>query len=134
MHEIGLSIAHNQYHKHGAYLLNNSELPGFTREEQSKLAFLVRCHRRKFPIEEIQIIPEENQDRMLKLCIILRLAVVLHRSRAYVALPEYKLLAEDSSLEISFPEGWLDDHPLTEADLAIEADCLAVTKISFGFH
>lgn len=134
LHEIGLAIAHNQYHKHGAYLLNNSDLPGFTREEQFKLAFLVRCHRRKFPIEELSLFQEDNQDKILKLCMILRLAVVLHRSRAYAALPEFKLVAKDNALEASFPEGWLHDHPLTEVDLEIEADYLTVTKTVLGFQ
>ena len=49
--------------------------------------------------------------------LLLRLAVLLHRGRSSVALPEIKLTPRADSLEMRFPPGWLDDHPLTVADL-----------------
>ena len=49
LHEAGLFVSHNQYHKHGAYLLANGDMSGFSRQAQSMLASLVRGHRRKFP-------------------------------------------------------------------------------------
>ena len=52
LHEIGLAISHSQFHRHGAYLLEHSDLAGFSRPEQRLLAFLVRAHRRKFPLRE----------------------------------------------------------------------------------
>ena len=45
LYEIGLSISHNDYHKHGAYILANSDIAGFSRPEQTVLADLVRSHR-----------------------------------------------------------------------------------------
>ena len=57
LHEIGLSIAHTQYHRHGAYLLSNADLAGFSRPEQYNLAMLVRAHRRKFPLQELESLP-----------------------------------------------------------------------------
>ena len=56
LHEVGLAISHSQFHRHGAYLLEHSDLAGFSRPEQRLLAFLVRAHRRKFPIREWQVI------------------------------------------------------------------------------
>ena len=47
LHEIGLDVAHSGYHRHGAYLLENADMPGFAREEQLLLARLVGGHRRK---------------------------------------------------------------------------------------
>ena len=47
LHEIGLDVAHSGYHRHGAYLLENADMPGFAREEQLLLARLVGAHRRK---------------------------------------------------------------------------------------
>ena len=44
VYEIGLDIAHSQYHKHGAYLIEHSDLPGFSRQDQQALALLVRGH------------------------------------------------------------------------------------------
>ena len=47
LHELGLDIAHAHYHRHGAYVLANADMPGFPREEQQLLACLVSAHRRK---------------------------------------------------------------------------------------
>jgi len=133
LHETGLAIAHNQYHKHGGYLLNNSDLPGFSREEQSLLAFLVRCHRRKIAPEELQTLSDDIQQKALRLCIILRLAVVLNRGRSQNALPEFQLTADDGNIQIKFPDNWLSEHPLTGADLKTEADYLASIKTTLIF-
>jgi exopolyphosphatase/guanosine-5'-triphosphate,3'-diphosphate pyrophosphatase len=46
LHEIGLSISWSGYHKHGAYLVSNSDMPGFSRQEQALLAALILGHRR----------------------------------------------------------------------------------------
>ncbi|MGH8119431.1 MAG: exopolyphosphatase [Gammaproteobacteria bacterium] len=133
LHEIGLAIAHNQYHKHGGYLLIYSDLPGFSREEQSLLAFLVRCHRRKFAPEELQALAEDIQQKALRLCIILRLAVVLNRGRSLNPLPDFRLTADDGNIQIKFPGNWLAEHPLTGADLNTEAEFLAAIKTTLSF-
>jgi len=124
IHEIGLAVAHAQYHRHGAYLISNSDMPGFSKQDQITLATLVRAHRRKLPKEDLQNIPEHDQDRVLRLCILFRLAVLLNRSRFYSSLPKLKLTAKNHDLKLSFPERWLHDHPLTQADLESEADYL----------
>ena len=51
MHEIGLDVSHSQYQKHGAYLLEYADMPGFPREEQRLLACLVGAHRRKIDLD-----------------------------------------------------------------------------------
>lgn len=121
LHEIGLVIAHSGYQKHGAYLLANSDLPGFSRREQSLLAALVRGHRRKFPRSAF----EDHGKAAQRLCILLRLAILLHRSRSPDELPEIRVNAEGMNLELVFPDGWLAQHALSEADLAREAEYLA---------
>ena len=124
LHEVGLAVAHAQYHRHGAYLVLNSDMPGFSNQDQNKLATLVRAHRRKFPQEELQNIPEHERDRVLRLCILFRLAVLLNRSRFYSSLPKFKLSAKNHELNLIFPDRWLLDHPLTQADLESEAEYL----------
>ena len=57
LQEIGLSIAHNQYHKHGSYLLTHLNMPRFAHGEQRRLAALVRGHRRKMPLAEFGKLP-----------------------------------------------------------------------------
>ena len=54
LHEIGLDVSHSGYHRHGAYLLENADMPGFPREEQRLLARLVGAHRRKLDLEGVE--------------------------------------------------------------------------------
>jgi len=134
LHEIGLSVAHHQYHRHGAYLLHNSDLPGFSREDQARLALLVQGHRRRYPVDELKQLPGESRGKMLRLCVILRLAVVLHRSRVYAALPRFTVTAGDDTIRLKFPPGWLDGHPLTQADLQLESELLAEGGVQLAFQ
>ena len=56
--------------------------------------------------------------------LLLRLGVLLHRGRSSVPLTPIKLVARRDSLELRFQPGWLDDHPLTVADLQSEIEHL----------
>jgi len=124
LHEIGLDIAHSGYHKHGAYVLDNADMLGFTQQEQDLLAALVRSHRRKFNGKAFCGLPERWQVPARRLAVLLRLAVVLHRNRSPEPLPGLTLTARGDRLHLGFPAGWLDDHPLTRADLEQEAGFL----------
>jgi exopolyphosphatase/guanosine-5'-triphosphate,3'-diphosphate pyrophosphatase len=124
LHEIGLAVAYTGYQHHGAYLIANSELPGFSADEQALLAALVRGHRRGLRAAALRELPGGG-DRGLRLCILLRLAVLLYRSRQPEPLPALHLRADRATLRIAFPAGWLHRHPLTRADLAREATYLA---------
>ena len=123
LHEIGLDIAHSHYHRHGAYVLENADMPGFSRQEQSLLAALVRAHRRKFPSSVFRNLPTKG--RLVEhLAVLLRLAVLLHRSRTEV--PRMTLVPGRRSLTVQPPAGWLVAHALTQADLLEEAELLKV--------
>jgi exopolyphosphatase/guanosine-5'-triphosphate,3'-diphosphate pyrophosphatase len=119
LHEIGMDIAHSQYHKHGGYLLANMDMAGFSRLDQHHLAVLVRAHRRKFPVDDV-----EMPTRLRRLAVILRLSVVLHRSRTGDPLPHVSLKARGNQIKLEFPDDWLNRHPLTELDLVQEASYL----------
>jgi exopolyphosphatase/guanosine-5'-triphosphate,3'-diphosphate pyrophosphatase len=124
LHEVGLDIAHAQYHKHGAYLLQHADLPGFPREEQALLAALVGNHRRKLNRLQIEDLVPPWHLKAEFLIVLLRLAVLLHRGRGARALPEIDLRPKGRSLEALFPKGWLEEHPLTAADLEQEVEFL----------
>lgn len=124
LHEIGLDIAHSQYHKHGEYVLRHSDMAGFSRQEQLLLAVLVRAHRRKFPVDVLTEVPDDDRETAARLAALLRLSVVLHRSRLPQPLPALSFAASGRELALRFPVGWLADHPLTQADLESEADNL----------
>ena len=124
LHEIGLDVSHSGYQRHGAYLLENADMPGFPRGEQLLLARLVGSHRRKFAQQGLEdLIPPWDRSA-LYLIVLLRLAVLLHRGRSPAALPPIVLTPAYRSLEIEFPGRWLNDHPLTSADLQQETEHL----------
>ena len=134
LHEIGRDIAHSQYHKHGAYILSNADMPGFSRQEQQVMSVLVRAHRRKLPASEIKALPESWHKLLHRLIILLRLAVLLHRNRSDAPLPEIKLLVKKRNLTLLFPTGWLTDNTLTQADLEQEAGYLDKAGFTLEFE
>jgi len=129
LHEIGLSISHSQHHQHGAYIVANTDLAGFTREEQEALAATLRCHRRSVPERAFEHLPERLQERARKLSVLLRLSVVLQRGRQPEAIPSMRLQAIGSQLRLRFPPDWLDQHPLTRADIKQELTALEALGI-----
>jgi exopolyphosphatase/guanosine-5'-triphosphate,3'-diphosphate pyrophosphatase len=134
VHEIGRAIAHSQYHKHGAYMLSNCDMPGFSRGEQAVLAALVRGHRRKFPEAEIKALIPKLTEPTRRLCVLLRLAVLLHRARTDDQTPTIKAEIRGQILELRFPKSWLERHPLTCADLEQEAQYLDAAGIGLAFR
>jgi exopolyphosphatase/guanosine-5'-triphosphate,3'-diphosphate pyrophosphatase len=124
LHEIGLLLTHDQYHKHGAYVLEHSDLPGYSRNDQHLLAALVRRHRRSFPADAFADQPRDWVRPARRLCVLLRLAVVLHRGRSTEPLPPISLHVQRQRMQLCFPAGWLANHPLTCADLRLEARVL----------
>jgi len=133
LHEIGLTIGHSQYQKHGAYLVHHADLSGFTRQEQSVLSALVLGHRRKFPIQVFAALPKPVRDCSLRLCVILRLAVLLHRSRSPATMPYPMLHPDGERLRLSFPDDWLAQHPQTRLELEQEAERLLAADIRLEF-
>jgi exopolyphosphatase/guanosine-5'-triphosphate,3'-diphosphate pyrophosphatase len=129
LHEIGLDVSHSGYHRHGAYLLENADMPGFPREEQRLLARIVGGHRRKLSLEGLEELVPPWDRSALYVMVLLRLAVLLHRGRSPAALPQIELRATARSLEVDFPAGWLKDHPLTSADLQQETEYLRVSGL-----
>ncbi|MEO5574027.1 MAG: exopolyphosphatase [Gammaproteobacteria bacterium] len=130
LHEVGLAVSHNQYHKHGAYLIGNSDMPGFSRQDQQLVAALIIGQRGKFPLPVFQEFPDNLQGLAQCLCIMLRLAVLLNRSRSEQPLPRISFAIIDRGLQMKFPKNWLHDHPLTRADLAQEARYLKAVKLN----
>ncbi|MBK6658603.1 MAG: exopolyphosphatase [Proteobacteria bacterium] len=133
LHEIGLSVTHSQYHKHGAYLLTYLDMPGFATGEQQRLAALVRGHRRKVPLADWQRLPAAQQQRVLRLGVLLRIARLVHRRRSEEALSQVEASVENGTLKLRFAHGWLDAHALTRADLEQEALYLKAANIKLKF-
>jgi len=131
VHEVGLDIAHYQYHKHGAYLIEHSDLAGFSRQDQQMLALLVRGHRRNIPKEKLAEFGDEAI-KLIRLCVLLRFAILFHHIRGTQEMPQVHLHASEQGLAISFPDGWLAANPLTEADFRQEAEWLKRVDIELS--
>jgi len=117
MHEIGISVAHNAYHKHGAYILTFADMPGFSKKDQARLAMLVLGHRGK--LEKLGALPAVDSAWRLIFC--LRLAVLLHRTRDDRALPAWRVKATPNGFQLELPAEWLSANPWTAAALGEEA-------------
>jgi exopolyphosphatase/guanosine-5'-triphosphate,3'-diphosphate pyrophosphatase len=115
--EVGLSIAHAQYHKHSAYVLSNADMPGFSRVEQQRLARIVLAHRGKLD----KLSGEGLEDSDWNLVFALRLASTLLRRRTRVRLPSFRVLANDARFSLELPKSWLARNALTAAALETEA-------------
>jgi exopolyphosphatase / guanosine-5'-triphosphate,3'-diphosphate pyrophosphatase len=133
LHEIGLQISHGAYHKRGAYVLMHADLPGFSRQEQALLATLVLCHRSKFRQASFDELIKPARKPGRRLCILLRLAVLLHRGRTGEQVPDVDIRVEKNNVNLHFPQGWLEQHSLSHADLNKERDYLQDAGISLEF-
>jgi exopolyphosphatase/guanosine-5'-triphosphate,3'-diphosphate pyrophosphatase len=116
LYSVGLDIAHNDYHKHSAYVVQHVDLAGCSRVEQTHLAALVLAHRKRFPLKQF---PPGN-DNLIHLAMLLRLAVIFHRGKKSEGLPCIELTAAKKKIKLKLPTAWLDQHPLTHADLETE--------------
>lgn len=124
VHQIGLDISHTQYHHHGAYLIDNSDLMGFSKRVQRQLALLVRSHRRSIPESLLSGWPKSVSRKLIHLIVLLRVANVLSHSRGD-ALPEYSMNISGSILSLYFPDRWIEQRPLIAANLESEKRYLA---------
>ena len=120
LHEIGLAIAYAGHHKHAAYLIEHCAMAGFSQNLKHQLALLVRHHRRKFSLGSFHDLPPELSDTTIKLAVILRLSILLHRARDphMDVLPD--VMVAGNTIQLTLDKDFLSEHPLTVADLSDE--------------
>ena len=117
LHELGLAIAHSKYHLHGAYVIENSDIAGFSQQQQQFLAALVRTHRRRVHKSDFDALPDRLLPAARRLAALLRVAVVLHRARDSDPIPELGARAGKDGLVLTLAAHWYDRRPLLKADL-----------------
>ena len=133
LHEIGIDIAHSQYHKHSAYIIEHADLAGFSTQDQILLASIIRSHRRKFSFQLFNELPTPWNVSAPYLTVVLRLAVLLRRNRHDDELPSFKITIANFKINLKFPDSWLSQSPLTHADLIQEAEYLKSAGFTFEF-
>lgn len=132
-HEIGMAISHKQYHRHGAYVLRNADLPGFSQDEQETLAMLVLCHRRKLPLDSLPEMTAPDWIHFLHLVVLLRLATLFKYVEQLEYLPDFRVDIKPGYLHLQFPDEWLQQHPLTLQELGQEKVLLTRADFELDF-
>ena len=133
LHEIGLDISHDGYERHGAYIAENADMPGFPRAEQRYLAFLVGSQRHNLWMAQLEQLPKKWRVSALRVALLLRLAVLLNRSRKHDVAPALEIQTRKKSLRLSFDQEWLKANPLTVADLECEQELLKLVDYRLTF-
>jgi exopolyphosphatase/guanosine-5'-triphosphate,3'-diphosphate pyrophosphatase len=121
LHEVGLSINYNGMHRHSAYILQHSNLPGFNQEQQTLLATLVRFQRKAIRLEELPRLTLFKKKYYLPLIQLLRLSVLLNNQRQATCFPESLVLTtDDNHWTLLFPAGYLAKNNLVQLDVERE--------------
>ena len=119
-----MAISHKHFNRHSAYLLRNADLPGFSQGEQEQLAVLALGQRGKLGSDLFVDIAESDQSRMEYLLTLMRLAACFKYVEALAQLPDFSILASEHAITLEFPEGWVEEHPLTARELEEEQGVL----------
>ncbi|MBZ0091818.1 MAG: exopolyphosphatase [Sulfuricellaceae bacterium] len=129
LHEAGRDIAHGGYHKHGAYILANADMPGFSKTEQAVLSLLVLGQRGSLSKVQSMVSSMDEWGMILSL----RLAVLLYRGRTDSAPPRFHLRCSGQRFELALEQSWLVDNLLVETMLLSEAKEWRAVGMEFKF-
>lgn len=124
LHETGLSLSHSSYQKHSAYLVEASDMAGFSHQEQQFLAALVGFQRREIPVDYADKLPQRMHRALSISLLCLRLAWIFCRTREDDAIPPFKISLDEQRVHLSLPRAWEANNPLTIADLDYEKQSL----------
>ncbi|WP_104400521.1 exopolyphosphatase [Vibrio penaeicida] len=123
LHEVGLSISYQGFHRHSEYILKNTNMPGFNQEQQLVLATLARFQRKALKLHELPEFALFKTKHILPLIRIMRLAVLINGQRNDSPTPNIQIELEEHAWHLKCnDENWLEDNKLLEADLALEKE------------
>lgn len=129
LHEIGLHINRRGIQEHSSYIIGNTELPGFSREEQDILALLLKHYRKRFKRKSFGDFTLYNKRTLALMVAILRIAVLVNIRRLDDARPNLTAAISKNRIELTFPDKWLEENPVIRSDLRNEAEILKGNKI-----
>ena len=120
LHEIGLLIEYKQYHKHTAYIIENTDMPGFSQSEHKVIAAVANAHRSDIQKGSFDALGAHSTLTQY-LVRLLRIAVILSMRRQDDVLPKIELSVEKDTLDLKFANNWLKEHPLMASELQQES-------------
>jgi exopolyphosphatase/guanosine-5'-triphosphate,3'-diphosphate pyrophosphatase len=129
LHEVGLDINHEIYHKHSGYIVENCHMAGFGYDEQNILAKLVQCHRKKPDWSQIESLPKEQLDEFYIVLQILRLACILTRARNDLQDISWSISFNGKQIRFCAPPAWWHEQTLAAEDLDTEVKYMKKSPI-----
>jgi exopolyphosphatase / guanosine-5'-triphosphate,3'-diphosphate pyrophosphatase len=124
LHEIGLVVSPRQPHRHAAYLVENGDMPGFSADERRAIGLLIRSQRGGLPTFALTSFGGDDKARMQRLAVLLRLAVILERTRSDDDSPAFAAHVATDELRLSLGADWLTSHALSRRELEAETERL----------
>jgi len=130
LHEIGLALSHASYQEHSAYLVEASDMAGFSRQEQLFLTTLVQFQRRDIPVDYADRLPKRLHMALRMSLLCLRLSWIFCRTREDEAIPDIDIALNESCVRLGLSASWMQDRALTNADLEHEVQALQTTGLN----
>ena len=113
LHEVGVAVSQKNYSQHSAYLVLNSDLPGFAQQDQEIMATLISGLRGKIRLDALDAIPDRKRQNVARMMVLLRLAVILKHVEEVESIPNLAVCARGETLTLTYPKDWGEAHPLT---------------------
>jgi exopolyphosphatase / guanosine-5'-triphosphate,3'-diphosphate pyrophosphatase len=131
LHEIGASVSHESSHRHGAYILENTDAIGFSRADLHRIGLLVLGQRGKVRKLEADL----DHDELVLQLMALRLAIILAHARVeprFLSL-SFKLTAK-RKVKVGLDAGWAEAYPQSYFLLCQEQQAWEKTSWSLTIH
>lgn len=125
-HEVGSAISHSESQKHGAYIVDNTELMGFSQSELHRLSLLVLGHCGKLK----KLDADFSDEGFIYQLISLRLAVIFCHSRSMPVLKSITFERAENTFLLSLPGAWQQAFPQTS--YLLEEEVLAWNKTNWS--
>ena len=131
LHEIGFAISHDDYHKHGAYILDHSDLAGFNMQELHRVGMLILGQQGKLKNLEVDF----DEEDFAQLLVALRLAILLSHARRDpdIGALQFACLAADKLFTVQASQDWARTYPQSTHLLRLEEAAWAKTPWAFKF-
>ena len=133
LHEIGAQISHSDYHKHGAYILDNADAMGFAQTELHRLSLLVLGQRGKLR----KLVADLDDESFVQQLLALRLAIILCHARREpdtAGLQLARASGQARGFVLTSRAGWAEAYPQSAHLLREELLAWQKTPWSFTFH
>ena len=124
IHELGVDINASGYQKHGQYIIEQADLAGFNQEQQRALAWIVGNQRKRIIPMLVEQSHHLSTDILQKLCVLLRLSVLLSQQRQQESDYPITLHADDNKLTLAINRQWLKERPIIDTELFYEVQQL----------